>query len=160
MTVRIPFILYMKSFRNQKNIYTSDLPAGFDTCAKKKKPEHHTLSHAGRGDSCKLWIFFPCTVTCLGTILLLLPFQMQEQWSCSVASHVTGSHFNILSERSGWYIRSCRGDSDLHATGSRWYTFTRPTQPVEQTDNESICVKHLCAPTPTPPPPPSLCEAN
>lgn len=70
-----------------------------------------------------------------------------------MASHVTGSHFNILSERSGWYILSCRGDSDLHATSSRWYTFMRPTQPVEQTDNESICVKHLCVPTPPTPPP-------
>ena len=69
-----------------------------------------------------------------------------------MASHVTGSHFNIWSERSRWYILSCRGDSDLHATSSRWYTFTRPTQPVEQTDNESICVKHLWVPT-TPLPP-------
>lgn len=144
----------MQSLLNRGNIYTSSLPAGFDIwCKRGEKTAHHSLAYPDRGDIRKLLMFSLALSPTVALSLYSLRVEMQEQSSCSVASHVSGSHFNIWSERSGWYILSCRGDSDLHATSSRWYTFTRPTQPVEQTDNESICMKHLWV---TPPHPSSV----
>lgn len=47
----------MLSLLNQENIYTSNLPASFDVCCKKKKTAHHSLAYPDRGDIRKLLIF-------------------------------------------------------------------------------------------------------